>query len=102
MTDQCINCTIRGNLKQCLATDCFQHENWMAIELRAENERLRSALQRISLSTYGDLSAQVIAGDTLAGLVPGKNKPSEKQDHAHGLFDDDDDWFHDSDMEARG
>ena len=32
MSDQCLNCYNRGDLKKCKADDCFQHENWYAIE----------------------------------------------------------------------
>lgn len=43
--DQRKNCTMRGNLKACLETPCYQHENWMALQLKAENEKLREKMQ---------------------------------------------------------
>jgi len=33
MSDQCMNCTVRGDLKECLSTDCSQHESWMTQEV---------------------------------------------------------------------
>ena len=32
MTDQCKHCTIRGDIEKCKATECFQHENWYAVQ----------------------------------------------------------------------
>ena len=37
MTDQCKNCELRGDIKKCLAADCFHHENWYA---RVQQERI--------------------------------------------------------------
>ena len=51
MTDQCMNCQCKGDIKKCLATDCGHHENWYAIEqqkkideLQLEKEDLRDGL----------------------------------------------------------
>lgn len=43
--DQCKNCTMRGNLKGCLETACNQHESWMALQLKAENNKLREKMR---------------------------------------------------------
>lgn len=40
-------------------------------ELTARLRRFEDALKRIAMNTSGDLTAQVIAGDTLAGREPG-------------------------------
>ena len=32
MTDQCLNCDLRGDLVKCKAAECFHHENWYALE----------------------------------------------------------------------
>lgn len=40
MTDQCINCTLRGDLDNCLKSECFQHENWMVIALKERHQQL--------------------------------------------------------------
>ena len=36
MTDQCKSCTCRGNLKKCMETECYQHENWFVKELKKQ------------------------------------------------------------------
>lgn len=41
MSDQCKHCLIRGDIQTCQKADCFQHENWYALEMIKENERLR-------------------------------------------------------------
>lgn len=43
--DQCKNCTMRGNLKGCLDTTCSQHESWMVLQLKAENDKLREKMR---------------------------------------------------------
>ena len=35
MSDQCKHCTMRGDITECLATECFQHESWYAIQQQA-------------------------------------------------------------------
>ena len=52
MSDQCKNCTVRGDLKACKSTPCFHHENWYAIQLESkieeltkENERLKAEIE---------------------------------------------------------
>lgn len=40
-------------------------------ELTARLRKYEAALKRIAMNTYGDLSAQVVAGDTLAGRESG-------------------------------
>ena len=29
MSDQCQNCTLRGDYETCIKTECFHHENWI-------------------------------------------------------------------------
>ena len=31
--DECEHCTVRGEIKECLATNCSLHESWMVREL---------------------------------------------------------------------
>lgn len=66
--DQCMHCTVRGKLQECLATKCNQHESWMAGELRqiivdiknevadklpAEDENIQATpVERLSHSVY--------------------------------------------------
>lgn len=42
MSDQCVHCTVRGDLARCLSTECFQHENWYAVERERELSILRA------------------------------------------------------------
>ena len=44
-TDQCKHCMIRGDLQTCRNAECFQHENWYALEMIKENEHLRSIIR---------------------------------------------------------
>ena len=32
MSDQCKNCTLRGDYEACIKTECFHHENWINVE----------------------------------------------------------------------
>ena len=32
--DQCTHCTLKGDIKTCCETPCYQHESWMVGELR--------------------------------------------------------------------
>ncbi len=41
MTDQCKHCTVRGDLKKCLSTDCHHHENWYAKEQQKKIDDLQ-------------------------------------------------------------
>lgn len=35
MTDQCMHCTVRGDIDACMKTPCSQHESWYAQRLKA-------------------------------------------------------------------
>jgi len=45
MSDQCKNCTVKGDVKKCLATECHQHENWMAKQQRAKIAELKEVAE---------------------------------------------------------
>jgi len=38
MSDQCGNCTVKGDMEKCRATDCGLHESWFAQTLMAATE----------------------------------------------------------------
>lgn len=40
MTDQCKNCTYRGDLIACTAALCHKHEDWYAVEIKKRNDQL--------------------------------------------------------------
>jgi hypothetical protein len=44
MTDQCKHCTLRGDIKKCMAGECGIHENWHSKQLKEKIEILRIAL----------------------------------------------------------
>lgn len=54
--DQCNHCTVNGNLEECLATDCNQHESWMVKQLRADNLQQAERIKELT-----DLRAQVVS-----------------------------------------
>ena len=41
MSDQCKNCTLRGDLTQCMLTDCTQHDSWMVKQLERQLEEVQ-------------------------------------------------------------
>ncbi len=42
--DQCKNCTVRGNLSECLKTPCIHHQNWMAMAFKDKLREVRDLL----------------------------------------------------------
>ena len=37
--DQCMNCTVRGDIDACMKTPCSQHESWYAQTLKAQQRK---------------------------------------------------------------
>jgi hypothetical protein len=48
--DQCKNCTVRGNLKECENTDCGHHDNWYVLELKAKLKALQESTAWVPVS----------------------------------------------------
>ena len=48
MTDQCNNCSLKGDIKKCLAADCFHHENWHAKEQQKRIEELEEIVNAVA------------------------------------------------------
>jgi len=44
MSDQCKNCTCRGDIYKCIATPCFHHENWYAVVQQKYIDQLEARL----------------------------------------------------------
>ena len=44
MTDQCMHCELKGDIKKCLAIECFQHENWYAKKQQSRIDALEKKL----------------------------------------------------------
>jgi len=44
MTDQCKHCAYHGDFAACKVVECFQHENWYARQMQAENANLKNQL----------------------------------------------------------
>ena len=40
MSDQCRNCVVCGDLKQCEETPCNHHDNWYPMQLKARIKEL--------------------------------------------------------------
>ncbi len=45
MNDQCKHCMARGDMKVCRDVECFQHENWYAVELEKGISRLQAEVR---------------------------------------------------------
>ena len=64
MTDQCGNCQLKGDINQCLAAECFQHENWYAKEQQKRIDNLQAqvdALEEIMMecTQHGELDGSL-------------------------------------------
>jgi len=73
--DQCTHCVVKGDIEECLKTECSQHESWMVGEIRKETRNLRLALQSIAddceTQACGSFGMKRLAGyakEALAGL----------------------------------
>ena len=42
MSYQCTHCTLRGDIKTCLVTECGQHESWFAKTILTQMKELES------------------------------------------------------------
>ena len=79
MSDQCKYCTLRGKLKECQATDCGHHDNWINQQLRAEVERMKPVYDAAvyltdpeilqCLSKYTSIGASVVNTVAIGRLV---------------------------------
>lgn len=49
MADQCKHCSLRGDLKACLATECSKHEDWYAVEQQKRINKLEERIEVQSL-----------------------------------------------------
>ena len=57
MSDQCKHCTLREQFYNCRQAECFQHENWYAVEMIKENDWLRSIItEALRVSALGNFS----------------------------------------------
>lgn len=54
MTDQCKNCTFRGDLKACQAAECHKHDDWHSVQLNKRIAELEK--EREALSAYQDIA----------------------------------------------
>ena len=93
MSDQCKHCVVKGDLKACEETECYQHENWYALQLKTEIDRLKVESETLEneckrlWSLLDDIST---AGDMYKPEINGYfkyvNKASENR---NGLFESD-------------
>ena len=47
MSDQCKNCTLRGNVDECESVDCTHHDSWYVKQQAARIAELEKALIEI-------------------------------------------------------
>lgn len=47
MSDQCENCSYRGDLAACRAAECSKHEDWYPMQLQQELDDLKASTPRI-------------------------------------------------------
>ena len=48
MSDSCKHCTVRGDIKACVATPCHTHDSWYAKQLQRRIRELEEALHLIA------------------------------------------------------
>lgn len=62
MSDQCRHCTLRGKIAECLAVECFHHENWYAKEQQKRIDdlgaKLDSAIDLLDTNARAHLLAE--------------------------------------------
>lgn len=47
MSDQCRNCVVQGDLAKCLAMNCYQHENWIFVQLKADLDAKNARIKEL-------------------------------------------------------
>ena len=52
MTDQCQNCTVRGDIDACRSTPCFHHENWYAKVQTVDIKRLKEEIEDLNMDLH--------------------------------------------------
>jgi len=53
MVDQCVHCTLRGNMMDCEREDCTVHESWYATQLKVDLTECEKDLRNIYKDTGG-------------------------------------------------
>lgn len=48
MSDQCKNCSVRGDYKKCITTECFRHESWIDIQRIKKIAKLENLVKHAS------------------------------------------------------
>ena len=68
MSDQCRNCSVRGDFNECMKTECFHHENWIA-----EQHRKRYAeLKEVAVAVREWIDA--VPEETVLPTMPGYDR----------------------------
>jgi hypothetical protein len=72
--DECKNCTLRGNLDDCLSSFCNHHESWMALELKSKLDAKDKELGELKeIFRRGEIKELIRPGHKVDGdwiLVP--------------------------------
>jgi len=52
MSDQCIHCIVRGDIKECKKTSCHKHESWYAIKMINDLDNAYKELKALQKKYY--------------------------------------------------
>jgi len=87
MTDQCKHCDLRGDLKKCKSTDCFQHENWYAVEQQKviDDLDLSYSMSESKANNYSQLTEE--ARDALQTIFANNGEDPEIERICSPLID---------------
>ena len=78
MTDQCGNCTLKGDLKACQEASCFHHENWYAIQLNNEIQRWKDIAEDCAVASTKAKACEILEAAHNAQPAPPTSAKSEE------------------------
>lgn len=85
MTDQCKNCTYRGDIDNCLLTDCSHHENWISFQ---HKERYEALLAQVAEMAHAYKQRLITMTNEEVDAAFSKYQPTEELcEHGNGVND---------------
>lgn len=85
MSDQCRNCVLIGDILSCQKAECFQHENWYAIQLNGQISALLDRLRVENDETGHELVAAKATIAEQAELIAKHEKLTSEDLHIEKL-----------------